>query len=180
MLDKHPDINYLFLPIDISKHDYSDKVNNIIRICHSPTNRYYKGSDKIIEVCNKIANEHNNVEFILIENQSQEETIQIKSTCDILIDQIYNRGGWGYGMSSVEAMAMGLCCATELNAKYELFIPEHPFININENNMFKELSKIVKDPDILQTMKQKSNQWVKSNHDINIVGKALYNYYEKL
>ena len=180
LLEKHPNINYLFLPIDTSKYKCKTKVNDVIRICHSPTNRYYKGSDKIIDVCNQIANENRNVEFILIENKSQEETIQIKSSCDILIDQIYNRGGWGYGMSSVEALAMGLCCATELNQEYEDFIPGHPFININEQNIYKKLSSIVSDPDMIGDIKQKSRSWVESKHDIHIVGEELYNYYGKI
>ena len=180
LLSKHPNINYLFLPIDVSKHKSNTQVNDTIRICHSPTNRYYKGSDKIIETCNQIASENNNVEFILIENKSQEETIKIKSTCDILIDQIYNRGGWGYGMSSVEAMAMGLCCATELNKEYENFIPNHPFININGNNIYEQLSHIVSNANLLEQMKQKSRNWVELTHDINKVGEALYSYYGQL
>ena len=180
LLDKHPNMNYLFLPIDTSKYKYTTKVNNKIRICHSPTNRYYKGSNTIIDICNKIANENDNVEFVLIENQSQEQTINIKSTCDILIDQIYNRGGWGYGMSSVEAMAMGLCCATELNEQYENFIPNHPFININKNNMYDKLSNLINDSTMIKNIKEKSRNWVESTHDIKIVGKSLYDYYDKL
>ena len=73
-----------------------------LKVCHSPTNRYYKGSDDIIEICNDLEND-GVIEFILIEGKKQEEVIKIKQSCDIYIDQIHNRGGWGYGMSSIES-----------------------------------------------------------------------------
>ena len=180
LLSKHPNLNYLFLPIDTSKYQPIPKTSQAIKICHSPTNRYYKGSDDIIEACNKIASENSHVEFILIENKSQNETIQIKSSCDILIDQIYNRGGWGYGMSSVEAMAMGLCCATELNTEYEKFIPNHPFVNINKNNIYDKLNALINNPEHILEIKKQSRRWVLKTHDIQSVGKTLYKYYEQI
>ena len=45
----------------------------------------------------------------------------IKKTCDILIDQIGDSGGWGYGMNSIEAMALGLCCMTQMNDRCNKF-----------------------------------------------------------
>ena len=38
-----------------------------------------------------------------------------KKISDILIDQIGDSGGWGYGMNSIEAMTLGLCCMTQMN-----------------------------------------------------------------
>ena len=58
---------------------------------------------------------------LLIEKQTQEEVIRIKENCDIYIDQIHNRGGWGYGMSSIESLSMGLVCMTEMIDKYRNF-----------------------------------------------------------
>ena len=180
LLSKHPNINYLFLPIDTNKYQGNTKDDNKIRICHSPTNRYYKGSEYIIPACKKLASDYINVEFILIENKTQEETIAIKSNCDILIDQVEDRGGWGYGMSSVEAMAMGLCCATQMNKEYEDFIPNHPFININKNNIYQILSEFINQPEKIENKKTQSQEWVKNNHDIQSVGDALYQYYKQI
>ena len=180
LLSKHPKINYLFLPIDTKKYQMSNHEMNKIRICHSPTNRYYKGSDNIIAACKKLESHYDHVEFIIIENKTQEETIHIKSTCDILIDQINDKGGWGYGMSSVEAMAMGLCCATEMNEEYEKFIPDHPFININKKNIYNQLNKIISNPKRIDQLKIQSREWVEKTHDIQVVGATLYKYYNKI
>ena len=180
LLSKHPKINYLFLPIDTKKYIVNNRDMNNIRICHSPTNRYYKGSKEIIAACKKLESQYDNVEFVLIENKTQKQTLEIKSTCDILIDQINDKGGWGYGMSSVEAMAMGLCCATQMNEKYEEFIPNHPFININKNNIYNELSKIIENPNIINQLKKQSREWVEKTHDIQVVGEKLYEYYDNI
>ena len=111
----------------------------------TPTNRYYKGSEKIINVCSQIANENDNVDFILIEKTEHKKVLKIKESCDILIDQIGNHGGIGYGMNSVESMAMGLCCMTEMTDECNTFFKGHPFININEHNFKQKLTSLIGD-----------------------------------
>jgi len=176
LLEKHPNINYLFLPYDTSQHDPVYEPGNPIRICHTPTNRYYKGSETIISICERIAEEEN-VEFILVENRSNSETQKIKNSCDILIDQVHNRGGWGYGMNSVEAMSMGLCCVTELNDAYRSFIPDHPFVDVTGESLYDTLKSLVRNNKLLLQKKKQSRGWVVKHHDQKNVGNALYQYY---
>ncbi|MFC1527393.1 glycosyltransferase [Candidatus Neomarinimicrobiota bacterium] len=179
LLEKHPNIKYLFLPFDTSLYEPREELNDKIKICHSPTNRHFKGSDTIIPVCEKIAEEEN-VEFKLIENKSITEAMKIKQSCDILIDQVHNRGGWGYGMNSVEAMSMGLVCVTELIPKYEEFISDHPFVNVTGDTLYITLKKLVRDRDRIPELKRKSREWVVKYHDLHNTAKILYRYYEEL
>jgi len=179
LMRKHPNLKYLFLPFDTKKYQPKIDIKNKIRICHSPTNRYYKGSDTIISICKELEKNHN-MEFILIENKSFYEAQKIKSSCHILIDQIYNRGGWGYGMNSVEAMSMGLCCLTEMVPEYEAFIPDHPFININASNLKNTLETLVNNPQLIMQHQKRAREWVVKYHDINNVAKKLYNYYKAM
>ncbi len=180
LLSMHPKMEYMFLPVELKQNQSIKKTGETIRICHTPTNRYYKGSEKIIEACNKIAEQNDNIEFILIEKMSHEKVLKIKSGCDILVDQIGNHGGVGYGMNSVESMAMGLCCMTEMTNECDNFFKNHPFININEGNLFQVLNSLIHDVSKIDTYKQKSIDWVKQNHDVRIVGKKLYNNYQKI
>lgn len=179
LLEKHPNIKYLFLPFDTSKYVPNFELNDPIRICHSPTNRYFKGSDIIIPICEKIADEEN-IEFVLIENESITETMKIKQSCDILIDQVHNRGGWGYGMNSVEAMSMGLVCVTELIPKYEEFIPDHPFVNVTGDTLYLTLKELVRDRNRIRNIKRKSRGWIVKYHDLHNTADTLYRYYEEL
>ncbi len=95
LLEIYNKLNHLFLPYDVNNQKYNLQVNNTIKICHAPTNRYYKGSEIIIPICKKLADQNNHVEFILIENRKHDEVIKIKRNCDIIVDQIEDRGGVG-------------------------------------------------------------------------------------
>jgi hypothetical protein len=179
LLKRHPNIKYLFLPFNSKQFSPDYHVHDKIRICHSPTNRYYKGSEIIIPICETIARENKNVEFILIENKPYDETLRIKKSCDILVDQVYNRGGWGYGMNSVEALSMGLCCVTELIDEYVKFIPDHPFVNVNENNVYDTIKSLINNREVLLDHKKKSREWAIKHHDLHNTGKVLYQYYQE-
>ena len=120
------------------------------------------------------------VEFKLIENMSHHEVIKIKKTCDILIDQIGDSGGWGYGMNSVESMKLGLCCMSEMNAACNKFFEDHPFVNINKYNLESRLRKLIDNPLLIDQHKQKSIDWVKKKHSVESVGKHLYENYNRI
>ncbi len=179
LLLKHPNIKYLFLPYDTRAFKINKKISNPIKVCHSPTDRYYKGSEDIIKICNELEDE-GIIQFLLVEGKPQKEVISIKEGCDIYIDQIHNRGGWGYGMSSVESLSMGLVCMTELVKEYRTFIPDHPFVNINKENLKQKIIHLSKNKEMLLQKKIDSKKWVKKYHDTKSVCSSLYKYYEAI
>ncbi|NOZ03193.1 MAG: glycosyltransferase, partial [FCB group bacterium] len=179
LLNKHPDLKYLFLPFDTKACVPNTEIHDPVRVCHAPTNRYYKGSDTIIPVCEQLAAERL-IEFVLIENKPCDEVLRIKQQCDILIDQVHNRGGWGYGMNSVEALALGLCCVTELVPEYVEFIPDHPFVNVTGETLYETLRKLVRNPGRIREQKIKSRAWVVKHHDLHNTAEVLYGYYREL
>lgn len=183
LLEKHPNIHYLFLPFDVKsfkeKYAPKDKGNDPPLVIHAPTNRYYKGSDDIIPVCKQLENE-GKIKFELIENKSHDEAMKIKCRSDIFIDQINDRGGWGYGMNSVESLALGVCTVTEMNEQYCNFLPDHPFINANRTNLYKKISELAADPLLRKTKGIEGEFWVNKYHDISAVGEKLYGYYAEL
>ena len=178
LIDDYKKLNYLPLPFIFPKNEPDYRIEKKIRLCHATTNRYYKGSEIIIKECQRLVNQNDDVEFVLIENKSHENAMKIKKMCDINIDQIGNRGGWGYGMNSVEAMSMGLCVASEINSSVEQIIGQHPFININQNNLYDTMSKLIKDKQKIYTLKKSAYSWGLKNHDIGSVGQKLYNLYK--
>ena len=179
LLKKHPNIEYLFLPFDTSLFQPKKKLNDVLKICHAPTNRFYKGSEHIIEIC-KLLEKQGKIEFDLIENLPHSVALDQKLNADIFIDQIGNKGGWGYGMNSIESLSMGICTLTEMNDEYNEFIPDHPFINVNKHTLKKELSKIILNRKKILDFGQKGRVWVEKNHDVKRVSEKLYSYYKKL
>jgi len=179
LLDKHPNMKYMFLPFDMDQFLPNVTLNDPIRVCHCPTNRHYKGSDTIIPICEQLAKEQK-IEFILLENKPFKEVQRIKQTCDILIDQVHNRGGWGYGMNSVEALAMGLCCVTELVPEYVEFIPDHPFINVTGDTLYETLVDLISNNEKIIKYQRKGRSWVQKHHDLHQTADILYRYYKDL
>jgi len=179
LLSKHPNIKYLFLPYETSKFSQKIFSKNTLRVSHAPTNRYYKGSETIIKICKKLEFQKQ-IKFDLIENVSHNEAIKRKNKSDIFIDQIGDLGGWGYGMNSVESLSMGICTLTQINKKYQSFIPDNPFININQNNLEHVLIDLIKNRNKVYSISQKSKKWVKKNHDIKKVSDKLYQLYKSI
>ena len=179
LLDKHPKINYLFLPYDtkLFKPTYSKKEK--ITVVHAPTNRFYKGSKSIIENCKKLE-ELGLIKFDLVEGLPHKIALERKTKADIFIDQVGDRGGWGYGMNSVESLSMGICTVTEINKKYNNFIPDHPFINTNTETLYKTLYELTQNHDKIIEYGKKGKAWVQKYHDIKNVSKELYKYYASI
>jgi hypothetical protein len=178
LLEIYPGIKYLFLPIDTAKIKPVPHNNKKIKIAHATRNRYNKSSDYILEVVGKLEKKLP-VEMVLIENVHHEKCMEIKSTCDICIDQVGDKAGWGYGMSSVESLAQGLATCTFLNEKYIEFIPDNCFINVNYENLETELEKLIVDNDYRKAMGAKGREWVTRYHNIDAVMKNLYDYYKE-
>ena len=179
LLDMHPNLKYLFLPFETSRFIKKTSLNKTLKVGHAPTNRFYKGSDHIIRVCQKLKLERK-IEFDLIENVTNREALKRKSKLDIFIDQIGDKGGWGYGMNSIESLSMGICTLTEMNQSYQNFINDHPFVNINEKSLEAKLRELVKDPDNILLRGSEGKTWVNKYHSISKVADELYKYYSSI
>ena len=179
LLSKHPNIEYIFLPFDTSPFNVKDTISDILKISHAPTNRFYKGSDHIIKVCEKLENQ-GKIKFDLIENLPHSQAMERKSKSDIFIDQLGNKGGWGYGMNSVESLSMGICTLTEMNDAYDSFIPDHPFVSIKEQTLESEIETLIRNRNRILEFGKKGREWVQKHHDIKQVSNTLYGYYQKI
>jgi len=179
LIKKHPNIKYLFLPFETTQFNQNHVLHKIIRVVHAPTNRFYKGSDYIIQVCRDLQRS-GQIEFDLIENVSHAEALKRKQKADIFIDQIGDKGGWGYGMNSVESLSMGVCTLTQINNAYQEFIPDHPFVNITKHNLKDKIIYLINNREEIRRYASLSKEWVFVNHDIKKVGNKLYEYYKTI
>ncbi len=177
LLEKHPKMKYVFLPFEVEKHEARFQLNTSLKICHATRDRYWKGSDIIIEACQRLEKTHG-VEFVLIENQPHDITLKRKAACDIYIDQVSNLGGWGYGMNSVEALSMGLVCCTNLIPQYDNFLGEHPFVNVHKETLYEELVALIDDKEQLLKKKLAGRTWVEKTHSVSAVMRSIYGIYQ--
>jgi len=143
-------LEYLFLPFDTSKYTpVKRKSSKKLKIVHAARVRSFKGTDLIIDIVRKLEKRYP-VELVLIENMSHDKAMKTKEKCDIAIDQIADTGGWGYGMSSVEYLSLGIPVCTSMVPEMEKFMPDHPFIAVNPETLEEKLIELIEDEKLRQ------------------------------
>lgn len=168
-LQYHPNIHHVPFPLDISQFNVRDEVQgDRIRIGHAPTHRAAKGSEVIIPVVKNLEKRYS-VELVLIEGLSYNKAIEMKSTCHIFIDQI---GDLGYGVNSIEALAMGIPTCSCLAPGFEELYSDHPFIVIDEQNLESKIVELIKNRRLRLKKGREGRKWVEKYHDfIKVVRK---------
>jgi len=170
-LQFHPDIHHVPFPFRSKlMRPVNRFYSNTIRIGHAPTNRAAKGSNIIIPIIGELIQNYP-VELVLIENLSHTEAIKLKSTCDIFVDQI---GNLGFGINSLEAIAMSIPACSSLAPGFEKHYPAHPFIKIDGENLKDQLIRLITNPRLRAEAGFYGRQWVLENHDPLTVVKKIH------
>lgn len=164
----HSNIKFVPFPFDSGMFkDFTVNHDHPV-IGHSPTNRALKGTDTILNVLNRLKEKYD-FEIKLIENLPFNEAVQVKSQCSIFIDQISD---FGYGISGLEALAMGIPTCTSLVSGFNDEYPEHPFIEVNESNLYEKLATLISDKEYRLKKGTEGKNWVQNVHNhLNVVKK---------
>lgn len=179
LLQIDPRLRYLLLPFDTSRwRPEPHKEDGIIRIVHTARVRYFKGTDHIISVIEQLKKQYP-VEMILIENLPHDRVMEMKKKADIAIDQISDTGGWGYGMSSVEYLSLGIPTCTSMRSEMEELLPDHPFVSVTPETLEEKLIMLIEDVSLRKEIAERGREWVVRHHDIQSVGDQLYRYYQE-
>ena len=181
LLKRLPGMKYLYLPIDFSKlpRRKLPTDNKPLRICHAARNRKMKGSDFIEQIVMDLKTQYD-LEWVMIENIEHRRALEMKADCDIYIDQITDIGGWGYGASSVESLAMGIPTLTRINPEVNAFLGEHPFISVTAETLKAELVDLIQNPDRRKEIAAQGRKWAEERHGIDAVMDKLYEYYAEV
>lgn len=174
------DLHYIFYPYDISELPVkSDSFDGTVKIVHSPTNRKYKGTELILSVIEKIKKEKK-IEFILLEGKPRSEVLQIKSKCDISIDQVGGTmGGTGYGKAGLETLGMGIPTITNMTKDYSDWLPENPFsVSNNEKELYQTLNELIDSAQLRNEKGLNGKSWVKKYHGFKQVNDSLMELYK--
>ena len=175
----HSAINYIYFPFDTDSYSFKINRNKILKIIHSPTNRLFKGTDKIIPVIEDLKKEIK-IDFILAENMDRNIVLKLKSECDLAIDQVGGLfGGTGYGKNSIENLSMGIPTITEFTDEYLNFINNNPFIHTNIDNLKETIINLNGNREILEHLAINGRKWVESTHSFDAVNRSLNELYSK-
>ncbi len=181
LLELDPRLRYLFLPFDTAAVTPEQKTpvgDGVLRIAHSARVRAFKGTDVIIDAIERLKRRLP-VELVLIEGMSHDQSMEAKRRCDIAVDQITDIGGWGYGMSSVEYLALGLPVCTSMKPEMQAFLPDHPFVAVTTETLETKLEHLITDENHRRDVGVHGREWVVRNHDITRVADQLFRYFEE-
>jgi glycosyltransferase involved in cell wall biosynthesis len=177
MMDGLEYVFYPYNPLELPPRKAHE--HKAVRIVHSPTNRRYKGTELILEVIKKIQGEKF-IDFRLLENMPRHEVLQIKSTCDICIDQVGGTmGGTGYGKAGIETLAMGIPVITNMSKEYADWLPENPFVVANNaKELYEVLVRLIDDRNLREDSGSRGKLWVEKYHGYSGVNNRLYELYK--
>ena len=180
----HPDIHFVYLPFELNFElkaaPPADRPpGGRLRIVHAPSHRYNKGTDIILPVIERLKARFD-FEFVLVEGLSQDECRKVKYTCDLCVDQIGNRGGTGYGISSLEMFAAGIPCLTDFTDFLSASLPGHPFYLASPETLEPALAEILAHPQELRERGDRSRQWLRETHGYESVHPRMRGLYGKI
>ncbi len=177
-LTMDPTLTFVFLPLDVSRFDVVDPgdPDGPVRIGHSPTRRELKGTEHVLRAVGAVGRRHP-VELVLIEGMPHYSALAAKSSCRIFVDQVGNTGGTGYGVSSVEALAMGIPTITDFAPDLEEFLPDHPFVLANPGTLEEKIESLVVDPDLRREKGREAREWAMKHHHADRVAERIYELY---
>ncbi len=158
----YPELKFIFFPFKLTEFTSPpQKKRGTIRIGHSPTNRTVKGTDIILHNLDLLKKDFP-IEIVRIENMAYKNALSLKKSCDLFIDNV---GQLGYGISGLEALAMGIPTAVELFSDFEKVLGQHPFIKITKDSFCQALIPFLKSEKLRKSAGEKGKEWVKINHD---------------
>ena len=146
-----------------------------IRVAHSPTNRKYKNTDLLMKVCSEI----DDIELVLIEQKTNAESLQLRSTCDITFDQMH----LCYGNSGLEGMCFGQPVLVGMNETtrnhVNTYIGYEPFIYTTPETL-KDVLVSLLNKELRAKWGDISLKYVTDYHDYSKVANRVIDIYNKI
>ncbi len=130
-------------PVDASLVPYvGNKLGKKIRVLHGVSRGGFKGSELIIAALSKVQkNFPDQFEILIIEKLAFDDYIELLTTVNIVVDQLY---GNGLGMNALVSMAAGCVVITHFDRVNvgELNLSNAPAIQIgsNSDDLFEQIS----------------------------------------
>ncbi len=173
----HPRAKFLFYPFFADEMPPMQRRNDDeIWIGHSPTRRRTKGTEIILRALQRVKEKFPRVRVVLIENLPYVKALELKSKIDIFIDQL---GELGYGISGLEALAMGIPVICQILPDFERFLGEHPFVVADANSLVEVISALVESADMREDYGARGYEWVRRVHNPLSAVEPLLEVYKK-
>ena len=125
---------------------------------------------KIKSVFEKLSSKYKSVSYDIISGATNIQCTKRKSKSHIFVDQISPENLYtlqppylgGLGKSGLEAMTLGSVTLTSFrDISSEPFIPNPPVINVNKDNLYDKLEKLILNKNERNSISNSQKNWVK-------------------
>lgn len=172
-----------FIPFPIRckvtrKHAPHDRVR--VFIGYKEERAAYKGTDIMLRAAQDLAHKHTDLmEIRTAVGVPFHEYVKLMSECDIVLDQLYS---YTPAMNALEAMSRGLVVVGGGEPEnYEILGDGdlRPIVNVlpNYESVYDELEHLVLHPEIIETLKKQSIEYIARYHDYLKVAKKYEECY---
>ena len=152
-------------------------------ITHSPNHRVVKGTAFVIQSIEILMNEGLPVELRLLENKPNSEVLKtLAEESDLHIDQLFFDG---YGLSALEAMALGIPTIGNFSGQVREFFnrwsfaSECPMIIANEETLVGVIRELALNRELLKEISEDSMKYVEKYHSYEAFAEAFSNVVKK-
>jgi len=167
LLQYDDDLYFLPNPVPVRRYarmrELLYKFSDTLRVGHSPTKRHLKGTKQLLEVVDKLKKDGYNIDTVLIENETHEDSLKIKAEkCDVFFDSFW----LGAQCSGLEAGAMGMPVIAGDKNVQKYFNNDTPYIFANDKKELREtLIRLYEDKDYFYGEAGKFYDYVIEHHD---------------
>ncbi len=165
--------------IDITKLNFigCENKNKKIKIVHAPTDREKKGTEYVLAAIKKLKEEKYDIDFILIENETNNKVLETCKTADIIIDQLVLES---HGIFPLEGMALGKPVLCRIDEKFIKYYQNIPIIRTDPDNIYENLKMLIENPELRKDIGEKGRRYVEDIHDSKKIAKQLIEIYKSI
>lgn len=145
---------------------------------HAPSNRRKKGTDTIVDACERVG-----VDLDIVEGVKHDDAVERFARADVILDQL--NAGW-YGLFAIESMALGKPVLAFLNddaveRTERAFDTKVPVVNVTKETLATRLREVVDaGPDERRKIGEASRAYVEKVHDPDKIADKLLEIYAAL
>jgi glycosyltransferase involved in cell wall biosynthesis len=173
-----PTARYVPNPVDLERWREMPRSprNGVVRFVHVPSSPLLKGTAHVEAAVAELRRSGYRVELAMATDVPHRDMPALWADADVMIDQL--NVGW-YGVSAVEAMAMGRPAAAFLYPQLAAQFGEPPLIRISKQDIAEVLARTVDDPSWREAMAEQGREYARSVHDARRVAAQVVDVYRE-
>lgn len=175
--DLFPKYHLIRCSIDVGEMipHYPDPDRRRPVIVHTPSNQLLKGTPSVLAAVERLRAKKIDFEFLLVQTD-RKRALEILGQADIFLDQFILGG---YGMASIEAMAMGkvTVCYIKPTVPYP---DDLPIVNATVDNLTETLEELIANRELRNELGRKARAFAEKYHDATAMAHQQERLYRDL